>query len=147
MYPFDQTDLPRAQRTIAAPIESVYASLDDVESWPKWLRGVEMSDHSPGGQVFEILDDHDAEPVSRRLRVVARGPVHTLFFELDDGSAGLYFRTRPQSGATLTEVVVVPSEPSGWRERLGTRKRIRDAEQRLAALLEDLASHVEARAS
>lgn len=145
MYPFDQTDLPRARRTIAAPIERVYATLDDVDAWPKWLSDVDFADSDPGGQLFEIVDRHDGEPVSRRMRVTARGPVHTLFFELDDGATGLYFRTRPQAGSTLAEVVVVPSEPHNWREKLGSRKRIRAAEDRLFSLLSDLATYVEAR--
>ena len=143
MHPFDHPEAPRAQRAIAAPIEAVYGALDDVESWPKWLDDLEGPATTPGGGHYELTERRGDERVPHRLRVTTRGPVHTLFFEVDDGRSELYFRTRPQSGATLAEAVLVLPEPSGLRQRLEHRRVMRECRERLSQMLDALARHVE----
>lgn len=147
MYPFDRPGLPRAEQTIQAPIDRVYGALDDICSWPTWLGQFEGPVRAVGTQSYEIDHVEDGTTVARRFTVTSRGPVHTLFLDLDDGACGIYFRTRPRSSGTRTEVVLTLPEEPGWRATLGRGRRTKQVTARLEAFIAALAAHLEVSAT
>ena len=144
MYPFDRPGLPRAEQTIQAPIERVYGTLDDIGSWPTWLGQFEGPVRTVGSQIYEVDHVDNGTTSVRRFTVTSRGPVHTLFLEVDDGACGVYFRTRPRSTGTRTEVVLTLPEERGWRASLGRGRRTKRVAARLEAFVAALAAHLEA---
>ena len=144
MYPFDRPGLPRAEQTIQAPIDRVYGTLDDIRSWPTWLGQFDGPVRTVGSQTYEVDHVDNGTTVVRRFTVTSRGPVHTLFLDVDDGACGVYFRTRPRSSGTRTEVVLTLPEERGVRAALRRGRRTKQAAARLEVFIAALAAHLEA---
>lgn len=137
---FYEEGLPRAERVIAAPIEEVFAAIDAVEAWPEWLGTVTGPVREVGGGLYELTGSTG----TRRVVVTARGPTHTIAFDIER-LGQLAFRTRPTTAGTRVEAIGRPVDHGSWRRRLRGRKLRQRDDAWLAAALDDLAAHLGSR--
>lgn len=135
---FYEEDLPRAEQVIAAPVEAVFDAIDAVEAWPEWLGTVTGPVREVGRGLYELTRSNGT---TRRVVVTARGPTHTIAFDID-GLGQLAFRTRPTTAGTRVEAIGRPVDHRSWRRRLRGRKLRQRDEAWLAAALDDLAAHL-----
>jgi hypothetical protein len=140
-----QPDLPSAQRVIGADIAEVYAVLAEPRTWHTWIDGVAPPVKDLGGDVFEVTNTDEGSTRTHRVVVTARGPVHTLFTEVDDAYR-VEFRTRPDLGGTAVHVVATPiGKPKWWQGWFRRRATPDRQSKQLKDLLAQLANHFEQR--
>jgi hypothetical protein len=141
---FERADLPKAGRTIAAAVADVYGAIEAIERWPSWIHGVAAPVQVLGDDAFDVSWVHDGAMTTHRVVVVARGPVHTLFAQVDQRHR-IYFRTRPVPAGTHVELVAEQLDEPRWWTRLFRTRRMARTSDRLRSLLDQLATHVEPR--
>ena len=140
--PFERADLPRAERTIAAEVAEVYGALRAIDRWSLWLDEAAAPIRAVGQEAFELSWVRDGSMRTRRISVLAAGPVHALTLAVDQELL-VHVRTRPHPQGTSVSVVLEALEPARRRERVFARRRTEQASARLRALLDELAAHIE----
>ena len=139
--PFDQEGLPSAQRVIAGEVADVYGVIDQIDRWSLWVDGLVAPVRTIGAGAFEMSSVREGTTTTHQLVITGRGPVHTLFAEVD-GQYRICFRTRPSAGGTHVHVVAEPiGKPRLW-QRLGRHQARLPTPERLRQLLDELAIEV-----
>jgi Polyketide cyclase / dehydrase and lipid transport len=140
--PFDDPDLPSAERLVAAPVADVFAAVNAVDDWPRWFEPVVASVGVRDDRTFEVSAHRDGRSATHVVVVSARGPVHSLNIDIDD-SWRVYIRTRPHPSGTHVGVVAEPLRKPTLRSRLSRRASPSARSARLRSFLDQLANHVE----
>jgi hypothetical protein len=139
--PFERDDLARAERVIAADVADVYRVLDDVQRWPSWVDGVVAPVHVLDEHTYEVSLIRKGQTTAHRVSVTTRGPVHTLYAQVDE-EYRIYFRTAPHPEGTRIVVVTEPVAKRRWPNRpFRSHPNTTRAEQ-LRALLDQLAAYL-----
>jgi len=127
-------------------VANVYAAIADLPGWSAWVNGVAAPVEVLGGDAFLFTRTVEGETRRHRVVVTARGPVHTLFSEVDN-SYRLRFRTWPHQQGTNIEVVAEPLGKVTWWRRVKWHRTVTRHSAKLEELLTQLALHVEQRGS
>ena len=144
VFAFEQADLPKAERFVAAGVEDVYRVIEAVDGWSSWVDGIVAPVRVHEGPAFEVSWIRDGRMTTHHVAITARGPFHTLSAEVDQHFR-VHVRTRPLRSGTHVEVVVEPLGKPRRRGQWFRRRRVVKCSAVLSSFLDQLAAHVEDR--